>query len=344
MNRRIWLATAGIAILLGAVGVYFYFKRDAGSSSTVEFELDREIEIGSGIFSGIIFANNRFYVSFGSNQQVFVKEYDATFADTGKQYKLTGDDIRVADHQMVFADNYFYLVHSIPPANALYLKKFDTGWNEVKSVPVVEGASDGESTNDMFLYYADDILYVGSVVHTPKGQIRIRKYDQDLKFKKEFDLTNVRLESGSSLIFRDEVFTIASSDKFWNDSSLVIARYNENWEFLESKTISAVSEANERFPMGLLFEDDLYFVAYTHQTGEISAPPPGQMPEDYGDLILKVFDSSWNLLGQVKITDDLPPNSANRVHLAWANGRIYAAYDTSDHEILVNEYVIKKAL
>lgn len=344
MGRRVWLVIAGIAILLVVVGVYLYFNRDSGVSSTVAFELGREFEISDGIFSGIIFANNRFYVSFGQNQSVYVKEYDANFTFTGLQQRLTGDGVKVADHKMIFADDHFYLVHSIPPANALYLKKFYTSWNEVKSVAVVENASGGENTNDMFLSYAEGSLYVGSTVHTPKGHIRIRKYDSNLKFKEKMDLSDMQAACGSSMFLHDDVFYIASSDRFWNGASLIVLRYDKDWALIDSKTISADKQANERFPMGFLFENGRYFVAYTHQTGDISAPPMGEMPPDYGDLILKVFDSGWNLLGQTKITDDLPANSANRVHLAWANGKIYASYDTSDHEIFVKEYLVKESL
>ncbi|GAF94212.1 unnamed protein product, partial [marine sediment metagenome] len=93
--------------------------------SAVEFQFARKIEVGNGIFSGIIFANDHFYVSFEVDQHVYVKEYDENFTAVGEQHQLTGDDVSVADHQMIFADNCFYLVHSVPPANALYLKKFD---------------------------------------------------------------------------------------------------------------------------------------------------------------------------------------------------------------------------
>jgi len=318
-----------------------------GQSSTVDFQFARKIEVGNGIFSGIIFANDHFYVSFEVDQHVYVKEYDENFTAIGEQHQLTGDDVSVADHQTIFADNCFYLVHSIPPANALYLKKFDSDWNEIKSVLVVENASQGESTNDMVLYYTNGYLYVGSTVHAPPrftGHMHIRKYDQNLELKSEFDLDDVSCECGSSIIFQDGTFIVASSDRFWDDANLIIIRYDANWNFIDSKTISDAPDANERFPMALLFQNGRYFVSYTYQTGDISSPPPGEMPPDYGDLILKAFDQDWNLLGQAKVTDDMPPNKANRAHLALTGGKIYVAYDSSEtgsHKISVKEYTIR---
>ncbi len=335
--------TGIVVACIAVVGVGAYFLMNGGEeeeqSLPMQFQFVRKIEVGGGIFSGIIFANDHFYVSYESNQRVHMKEYNENFTATGEQHQLTGDDISVADHQMIFANNHFYLVHSIGPANCLYLKKFDVNWNEIKSVTVVESASGGESTNDMLLYHANESLYVGTTGYAPTGYMRIRKYDQNLEFEGEFDLSDVSCVCGSSMILRGGNFIVASSDKFWQDASLIIMRYDTNWNFIDSKTISAVSGANERFPMGLLFENGCYFVSYTHQTGDIS-PPTGEMPPDYGDLILKAFDQDWNLLGQTKITDDLPANSANRVHLAWAGNKIYASYDTSDFKIIVKEYTI----
>lgn len=341
------VAVIVVVLVVAGIGVYFLMgpgPEGGGEEqpSAVEFQFVRKIEVGGGIFSGIIFANNHFHVSFEVSQRVYVRGYDETFTATGEQRQLTSEGVSVADHQMIFADNHFYLVHSVGAANCLYLKKFDADWNEIKSVAVVENTSGGESTNDIFLYYANGLLYVGSTVHAPPlftGHIHIRKYDQNLEFKSEFDLSDVSSECGSSMILHEGTFIVASSNKFWQDASLIIMRYDTNWNFIDSKNISAVSNANERFPMGLIFENGRYFVSYTHQTGDIS-PPPGTMPPDYGDLILKAFDSDWNLLGQKKITDDLPANSANRVHLAWANNRIYVSYDTSDFKIIVKEYTI----
>jgi hypothetical protein len=183
---------------------------------------------------------------------------------------------------------------------------------------------------------------VGTVDISPKHEFYqyIRKYDLNLEFKGEFVLTDVSSNVGSSMFFLNNTFIIVSSDKFWDDANLIVIRYDSNWNFIDSKTISADPSANERFPMGVLFKDGRFYVSYTHQTGPLS-PREGEPPSDYGDIILKAFNSNWNLLGQVKVTDDLPANSANRAHLAWANNKIYVSYDTSDHEIIVKEYAIR---
>jgi len=121
-----------------------------------------------------------------------------------------------------------------------------------------------------------------------------------------------------------------------------VVRYDENWDFIDNKTISTVSNANEEFAMGLLFENGLYFVSYQHITGDLSRPTT----EEYvfrADVMLKAFDPNWNLMGQTMVTDDVPAGAlAGHVrapHLAWAGNKIYVAYG-ADSKIFVKEYAI----
>jgi hypothetical protein len=311
---------------------------------TVEFEFARKIEVGDGIFSGILFVDDRFYVSFESMERVYVKEYTREFAPTGRVYQLTGDG--VSDHQLVFADGYFYLVYSVPREGALYLKKLDRDWNEVRAATVVSNAP--EPITDMMLSHAGGFLYIGTAFFQPSSMPpvanqRIWRYSTDLKLVDEFVLADVPSEIGSSMLYVNETFIIVSSDRFWGDSSLIVMRYDANWSFMDSRIISAAPMANERFPMGATFVGGRYYVSYTHQTGDISPPPPGELPPDYGDIILKAFDREWNLLGEIKVTDDLPANSANRAHLVAVDDRIYVSYDTRDFKIIVKEYLIRES-
>jgi hypothetical protein len=311
----------------------------------------KKIEIAKGaVFSGILFVDDNFYVTYGApprdgeRNQMFVKGFDENFGFTGFSKQLTDVEIGIADHQTIHIDGYFYSVYSTPGNRDLYLEKFDSNWNSVGMTTVVTASPMNQPTNDMFLNHADGFLYVGTVDISPEHEFYqyIRKYDLDLEFKGEFVLTDVSSNVGSSMIFFNNTFIIVSSDKFWDDANIIVLRYDSNWNFIDSKTISADPSANERFPMGLLFKDGRFYVSYTHQTGILFHPGGGgEPPSDYGDIILKAFDSDWNVLGQVKVTDELPANSANRAHLAWANNKIYVSYDTSDLEIIVKEYAIE---
>jgi hypothetical protein len=308
----------------------------------VEFEFARKIEVGDGFFSGILFVDDRFYVSFESMERVYVKEYTREFAPTGRVYQLTGDG--VADHQMVFADSYFYLVYSVPREGGLYLKKLDRHWNEVRAATIVSNAR--EPITDMMLSHAGGFLYIGTAFFQPDrmppvASQRIWRYSIDLEPLGEFVLADVPSEIGSSMLYVNDTFIIVSSDRFWGDSSLIVMRYDADWSFMDAKIISAAPMANERFPMGAAFVNGRYYISYTHQTGNISPPPPGELPPDYGDIILKAFDREWNLLGEIRVTEDLLPNSANRAHLAIVNDRVYVSYDTRDFRIIVKEYLIR---
>ena len=66
-----------------------------------------------------------------------------------------------------------------------------------------------------------------------------------------------------------------------------------------------------------------------------------------GSSKLKVFDSRWDLVSEVHVSDDIPATSiwrgAGRPHLALTDNTLYVAYDThtaSRIEIVVKEYEI----
>jgi len=60
------------------------------------------------------------------------------------------------------------------------------------------------------------------------------------------------------------------------------------------------------------------------------------------DITLKAFDLEWNLVGEVKVTDDIPPNKANRAHLAFAGNKIYVAYDVLEEGLPYEEGFVSK--
>jgi hypothetical protein len=87
--------------------------------------------------------------------------------------------------------------------------------------------------------------------------------------------------------------------------------------------------------------------AQSSAPGELSQPAPGK-DTFRTDVMLKMFDLEWNLLGQTKVTDDVPANNqtlfAGRPHLVLVGNKIYVAYDSPENgrsEIFVKEYEVK---
>lgn len=328
---------------------------DEGDESSFTLNFVRKIEIADGYYPGIIFTNNHFYVSYEVGYDIYMKTYDESFIATGDEYLLAGDES--ADHQMVFGDDYFYLVGSYN------LRKFDFDFNELASFRYFDNLSkmypeqwsDFGGLDDMLFCYNDGFVYLGVPIgKTGKdesgkkldlpGDLLIQKYNENLELVNEITLEDVGNVPGSSMMFEDGIWTIVCADKHWDDSSIIVVRYTEDGVFIDKKTISAVDDANEEFAMGLIFEDDLYYVGYQHITGDLFQPTEGEIFQ-HVDVMLKVFDLNWSLLGEITITDDdssdLDTGHMGRPHLALVGNKIYVAYDsveTGEVEIFVKEY------
>lgn len=327
---------------------------DDGNESSFNLNFVRKLEIADGYYPGIIFTNNQFYVSYEVGYNIYLKIYDENFNATGDEYLLADDES--ADHQMVFGNNSFYLVGSFN------LRKFDSELNELKSVRYFDDLfskypeqwTEFGGLDDMLFCYADGFIYIGVPIgDTGKesdkkqdlpGDLLIQKYNENLELVSEPMLEDVGNVPGSSMMFEDGIWTIVCADKRWDDSSLIAIRYSEEGVFIDKKIISAVADANEEFAMGLIFENDLYYVGYQHIMGDLFQPTEGEIFQ-HVDVMLKVFDLNWTLLGEIKVTDDdsssVDTGHMGRPHLALVGNKIYVAYDsveTGEVEIFVKEY------
>jgi hypothetical protein len=317
----------------------------------------RKIEVANGFYSGIIFANNHFYVSYEKSHHVYVKVYDENFTFTGETHELAsgGNDFR-----MVFGDNYFYLCFLD------YLRKIDSDWNEVDSVYVATGLPSQASLDDFMLYYADGSIYygvgVGNIPENTTGKkldvpddLYIREYDQNLELKNEIRLKDVGDVPSSGILLQNGNLTVVTSSKHWDDSDLIIVRYDENWNLIDSKTISVVPNAKEGASAWLLFENGIYFVVYSHITGDLYLPPivPEGVELNYHyreDVMLKAFDSNWNLMNQTMVSDDIPASKfshARGPYLVLVGDKIYVTYDSDEdnfgsYKVFVKEYDVIK--
>lgn len=367
MGLKKQLAIYGITVLLLVVGFSGCIDQESDRGATdqttdeLSFTMDfiRKIEIADGYYPGIIFTNNQFYVSYEVGYDIYLKTYDESFVATGDEYLLADDES--ADHQMVFGNNSFYLVGSFN------LRKFDSDINELKSVRYFDDLfsrypeqwTEFGGLDDMLFCYSDGFIYLGVPIGSMgkdesgkkldvPGDLFIQKYNENLDLVSEITLESVGNIPGSGMMFHNDEFIVVCGDKRWDDSSLIVKRYDNNWEFIDSKTISAVADANEEFAMGLIFEDDRYYVGYQHITGDLFQPTEGKIFQ-HVDVMLKVYDENWSLVGEVKVTDDIPADydtgHSGRPHLAIVGDKIYVAYDsteTGDTKIFVKEYEIDR--
>lgn len=323
---------------------------------SIEFKLVRKLEIENAAYPSILFANNRFYVSFESGGDIYVKTYSSDFGIVQDRLRIASP--RSMDHAMVFGDGYFYL------ADSFRLTKFDSELREVKSVSLIDmlplqlranqpfGIKD---LDDVLFYYANGTVYLGIGFNDPSfnkekedswtDNLYIQQYDSGLRLNSNATLRDIGVAGGSSMLLENGTFTIVSGDRHYDDSSLVATIYDANFSFIERKTISAAAAANEEFATGFLSDNGVYYVAYYHITGDISKPTVTE-PVFHTDIMLKAFDSGWNFLGEAKVTDDVPyyvRGHFGMPRLSIVNSRIYVSYESHEAgmaKVFVKEYEI----
>lgn len=359
------LSIVGISALV--FGGYFAFQKylvkkpqpSQIEKKTYQLQSLRKIKVADGYYPGIIFANDRFYISYfpgPPDKVVRIKTYDGDFNS------IDEDQIQGAraDYQMAYGNGSFYLF------DPQYLRKFDQNWQQLKSVPIFDHLPADliqrwpHGIDDMLLYLKDGTLYLGmaygnilpgSEAMKEKKEkpdipdnLYLQEYDTDLNFQKDAMLKDVGNAPGSAMISQNEAFIIVTGDKHWNDSSLMMIKYDQNWQQLEKKVISATANANEEFPMGLLFDGNHFFLGYHYITGDLFQPREQKISQRT-DIMLKAFDQNWNLLAETKVTDDISAknltSTAGRPHLALVEDKIYLAYDANG-EVIVKEYQLRK--
>lgn len=371
MNKKICILILAVFII-GCASEVSELPEDTGMTNQQPLKLEfvREINVGEGAYSGIIFDNNNFFVHYKKYDGIYVKKYDPDFNQVGEELKLIGDE--GPDHQMVFGDGFFYLV------NAVNLRKFDSNFNEIRSVPYFDNLPNEEKekwargVDDMLLYYGGGSVYLGiasgkspsppdgekewtggekpegDLIDTGKaekkqdipGGIFFQRYDRNLELKSQFLIDDLGNTPASSMLLQDGTYTIVCADRHWDDSSLIAVSYDSNWNFIDRKIISAVPDANEEFVMGLLFKEGIYFVSYHHLIGDLSQPMGGELILR-GDVMLKAFDEDWNLLGEVMPSKGMSGGPAASPHIALSENMIYVAYtiiDPSSANVVVKGY------
>ena len=99
-------------------------------------------------------------------------------------------------------------------------------------------------------------------------------------------------------------------------------RYDRNWNYLGEKTILTNSAA----PEGIAFDGSRFYVSYVYMN---------QLPQGgrFDNVRLAAFDSDWNLLDDVAVTNYSASDLKNtaRPSLTLHNGRIYVCWDENEN-------------
>ena len=146
--------------------------------------------------------------------------------------------------------------------------------------------------------------------------------DSDLGLVDEFDLDDVEHINGSSLVFVDEVYHFVTSTAYFGD--LIVMQYDEDWNFLESKTLYE----NAQWPQGTVYDEEreLFYVAYLENV-------QGSMGRD-SNTKLGVFDKNWETVEVIDVTNYSDENymMAGRPSVMMHDEKLYVSYDVSSSE------------
>jgi len=301
---------------------------------SVTFEKVKDITVipddtfeNGGYFSRIFQKNEGgFFVTFQTDQpdpgtDFGYKDYTEDLAETGSSGIFR--NAQSCDYAAAFSGDFYYFCSIDMETGFMDLVKYDRDWREVKQVAVE--LEDNEVGYDQMLALVNNRLILSSFVEPDGvpdanlgGATYHYLYGTDLEFEQKMILDDTMHINGASMTFVDDVYYYVSSTSYFGD--IIIMKYDTSWNYLGSQTIMPEGQ----WPQGVAYEDGLFYVAYLDHTTR-----PSQ------NAVLAVFDTDWNLLGNVKITDFLPPDTpdpeeypqAGRPWVIVKDGKAYVAYD-----------------
>jgi hypothetical protein len=147
-------------------------------------------------------------------------------------------------------------------------------------------------------------------------------FTPDLQFVSKRILTDTPNIDLSSLLVVNGITNFITSTAFVG-GDLTVMRYDSDWNYLSTKTL--IQGASQ--PEGAAFDGTRFYVTYVDMSSCDSSFPSCPM-----NIHLAAFDSTWNLLKDIPVTNfALEDNKVPaRPSLALWNNRIYVCYDQSE--------------
>lgn len=363
MKTRYIFIIAGLGILVvGGVTSALLFQKESamgGSGDSVVFEKhvsvtpDEQYSYGAFCRVNRIPSEDYFVVTFGGANRNVQRESDSRAfggaeGGNGYSYKIYDANFEYqgetgviheggGDAASVMADGYYYFLAGTPP-NDWIIKKIDPKtWEMVDSV-VVDMESDTELLNDMMLAYIQGNL-IASGLFNESGDIggdqknsdptaglatHNRIFDTDLNLLDRFVLDDVPHINGSYVVFADGMYQYVTSTSFFGD--LIVMQYDENWEFIRSKTI----EEGAQWSQGAVYDEETgrFYVAFIDMSlTEDHKLAPGEAT----NIALGIYDEHWNLIEKINVTglQETDRKSPGRPSVMLDGSKLYVSYDLS---------------
>jgi PKD repeat protein len=245
----------------------------------LQWNFKKKVEVvrsGSAYYDSpsLAFANNKLYVAYVSNVKgatendydVKVKEYDPnSFASLRGEKYLTSLQSCQDLPSLLYKDGYFYLAYqSWEKGNGdIFIKKFDSNWNQVKKVQVTSKSSYQDRPS---ITSANGYLYLAYFSkETGNYDIFVKRLDPNLNLDswKEQITSESSSQSYPSIKFVNNEYVMAYASNEAGTLGIYMKRYDSDWNFMEKTKVVDDNSANERRP-SMTYAQNNYWIAYVH--------------------------------------------------------------------------------
>ena len=228
----------------------------------------------------LVFANNKLYVALITNHQgatwddydVYLKEYDSNLNYiSGSGRYLTELQSCQDMPSLFYKDGYFYLAYQSWESGSsyngdIYIKKFDSSWNEIKKVRV---------TSETSVQYRPSVIYANGYLYiayhseeTGSWDIFVKKLDTSLNLQswKKQVTSESSSQSYPSINFVNDEYAIAYASNEGGTLGIYIKKYDSNWGFVEKVKVIDDGSVHEKRPSMVHALGD-YQLAYVRYLG-----------------------------------------------------------------------------
>jgi hypothetical protein len=280
--------------------------------------------LGGG-FAGIDYDGSQLSVTYGQAQTLWVRKYDLDLNNVGSpQLLTTSSDPLPGDHKLILVGQRHYVCYAANGDKDLHLMSFDLNWSRIGFATVVSNSANS-NTNDMYLVSNGARIFIGRFAPADltglgsTGHFISRRNPDLTSAGSDITALTPNHVNGASAIWNGTNFVTFASNGAGGPHDLLRIEYDASFGLLGSGTLQATSE-NEFFPTGAAYDaaHQRTYVAYVRSA-------PGSFGiQASGDILLKVFDSSWREIGSTTVAT----GSYNRPHLALVGSNLYCTYDT----------------
>jgi hypothetical protein len=255
----------------------------------------------------LVFVNNKLYVALITNHQgatwddydVYLKEYDSNLnyiSDSGR-YLTTLESCQDMP-SLFYKDGYFYLAYQSWETGSsyngdIYIKKFDSSWNEIKKVRVTSETSVQDRPS---VIYADGYFYIAyHSKETGSWDIFVKKLDTSLNLQswKKQVTSESSSQSYPSINFVNNEYAIAYASNEGGTLGIYIKKYDSNWGFIEKVKVIDDGSVHEKRPsmVHALGDYQLAYVRYLEGSDDFnihSSPEECSSDEEPSPEIIEV--------------------------------------------------------